>query len=125
MSEIKRTSRTSGVRRPVIFKEPVRTKATDKSTEVNLDLSTEEVSAIIKKLVDEKLVYPVVGGRVVDKTSPVAINDEGCCVDVSVSALGPVSTIGVNRPTQVSGGVKAGLTKEKIKVTLPQNLELK
>lgn len=91
----------------------------EKTTAVNLELSTEEVSAIIKKLVDEKMVIPNVKGG----ANPVAINENGCCVDVSGSVLGPVSTIGVSRPTNST--LKETLTKKNINVVLPKNLTIK
>ncbi len=90
----------------------------EKATPVNLELSTEEVSAIIKKLTEEKLVVPVIDG-----TNPNAFGSNGCCVDVNVSVAGPVSTIGANRPTAPS--LRETLAKKNVNVVIPQNLKIK
>ncbi len=103
----------------IITPKKVATLRQEKATAVNLELSTEEVSAIVKKLVDEKLVIPNVKGG----ANPVAVNENGCCVDFSGSVLGPVSTIGVSRTPQAT--LKETLTKKNINVILPKNLTIK
>jgi hypothetical protein len=109
--------------------EPI-VRKTVQPTEVNVVLTPAEVSAIVKKLVDENLVTPVVG----DTKNPigrgpgaVSLISGGCCVDATVSVATTVSTVGINHPAQATEAMKKALTKENIKVnvSLPDNLKIK